>query len=183
MVERQAAVRASAVDAAPAVTREERAARDLALHEPRDAHVVDESDDVWPLERRSGRAKRSVQLFDHLGLALVDEDVRTPYRADVQWLETRVQDENLLHPPENYPKAGWPENLRHTARAGAQPGSCPGEAQATGEATRQERGRGGKPGGCGESAIDEIRALIGAVAAHRPNPHALASWLDGVSAA
>jgi hypothetical protein len=45
--------------------------------------------------------QRLVQLLEHLGLALEDEDVRAPDRADVQGLEARVQDENLLHFPKS----------------------------------------------------------------------------------
>src|SRR5581483_2521409 len=75
VVERQPPVRRAAVDAAPAVTGEERAARDLALDHPRHTDVVDEPDHVWPPERVGGRAKWSIELFDHLGLALEDEHV------------------------------------------------------------------------------------------------------------
>src|SRR5262249_50719245 len=46
----------AAVDAAPAVTSEERAPRDLPLDEPRNADVVHEPDDVWPAKRVAGRA-------------------------------------------------------------------------------------------------------------------------------
>ena len=64
VVERQPAARRAAVDAAPAVTGEERAARDLALDDPRDADVVEEPNHVWPRERvdvaeRSGRPSSS----------------------------------------------------------------------------------------------------------------------------
>ena len=98
VVERQPAARRAAVDAAPAVTGEERPARDLALDDPRNADVVHEPDDVWPRKLPRGRAKWSVELFDDLRLPLVDEHVRAPQRAHVERLVTRVQDENLLHP-------------------------------------------------------------------------------------
>src|SRR5581483_8841988 len=74
---------------------------DLPLHPPRDAHVVHEPDDVWPRIDRRGRAEWSVELFDHLRLALEDQDVRAPDRAHVEGLETRIQDQDLLHAAEN----------------------------------------------------------------------------------
>ena len=37
------------------------------------------------------------KCLEHLSLALEDEHVRTPHRADVQGLEACVQDEDLLH--------------------------------------------------------------------------------------
>jgi hypothetical protein len=91
--------------AAPAVSGEERAAGDPPLHHARDPDVVHEADDVWPLIRVSGRAEWSIQLFDHLGLALEDEHVRAAQRAHVERLVTRVENENLLHLPAMYPTA------------------------------------------------------------------------------
>src|SRR4029079_19102888 len=85
--------RAPAVDATPAVTREERSARDLALHRARNADVVHEPDDVWPPKRVGGRAEWSIELLDDLCLPLVDEDVGTAQRAHVQRLIARVQNE------------------------------------------------------------------------------------------
>ena len=60
---------------------------------------------MWPRERGRGRAKWSVELLDHLRLALEDEHVRAAQRAHVERLVTRVQDENLLHPGRNVPEA------------------------------------------------------------------------------
>src|SRR5437764_8029336 len=97
VVEGEPARAGAAVDAAPAVAREERATRDLALHRPRHAHVGDEPDDVRPRVGRGGGRERLLELLDHLGLALVDEHVRTPNGAHVEWLVAGVQNENVLH--------------------------------------------------------------------------------------
>jgi hypothetical protein len=80
-----------------AVAGEERPARDLPLDGAWDADVVQEPDHVRPLKRVGRRAEGVVQLLEHLGLALEDEHVRAPHGADVERLEARVQDENLLH--------------------------------------------------------------------------------------
>src|SRR4051794_24891426 len=48
VIERKAAARLAAVDAFPAVAREERAPRDLALDDPRHANVGEEANDVRP---------------------------------------------------------------------------------------------------------------------------------------
>src|SRR4029077_17462234 len=119
-----------AVHALPAVTSEERPTRDLPLHHPRNADVVHEPDDVWPRIHRRGRAKWSVELFDHLRLALEDENVRAPERAHVQRLVTRVQDQYLLHGAEKCspldgcgeprpPIAPWPGRRPPAPRARA----------------------------------------------------------------
>ena len=52
------------------------------------------------------RPERTIHLLDQLGLALEHEDVRPPDRADVQGLETRIQDENLVHGPNSTERAG-----------------------------------------------------------------------------
>ncbi len=143
VVERQPAAGRAAVDAAPAVTREERAARDLALDDPRNADVVEEPDHVWPRELRRGRAKWSPELFDDLRLPLEHEHVRTSQRADVERLVTRVQDENLLHRVRKVPEhaarsgrrlasrgASGPSPVRRppAPRARARPTACRGRA-------------------------------------------------------
>ena len=96
VVERQPPGGGAAVDAAPAVTGEERAPRDLPLDRPRDADVLDEPDHVRPGVRVGRGAQGLGQALEDLGLALPDEHVRAPNRADVQRLVTRVQDEDLL---------------------------------------------------------------------------------------
>jgi hypothetical protein len=103
VVEGEAPGRGAAVDTAPAVTGEQGAARDLSLHHARNPDIVDEPDDVWPLIRVSGRAKWSVQLLDHLCLALEDEDVGAAERAHIERLVTRIENENLLHSAGNVP--------------------------------------------------------------------------------
>ena len=97
VVERQPARGGAAVDATPAVAREERAARDLALDGPRHAHVGHEPDHVWPRIRVGRGVQRLVELLDHLGLSLEHEHVGTPHGCDIQRLVTRVQNQNLLH--------------------------------------------------------------------------------------
>ena len=116
VVERQPPAARAAVDAAPAVTGEERAAGDLPLHHPRNADVVHEPDDVWPLERVRGRAKWSVELLDHLCLALEDEHVGAAQRAHVERLVTRIENENLLHLRGNVPAAD--DGVRETQHSG-----------------------------------------------------------------
>src|SRR5687768_4011274 len=96
VVERQPPGRGAAVDATPAVTGEERAPRDLPLDRAGHPHVLDEPDHVRP-DVRVGRGAQALrQALEDLGLALPDEDVRTPNRADVQRLVACVQDEYLL---------------------------------------------------------------------------------------
>src|SRR5438876_3759477 len=97
VVERQAPGGAAAVDAAPAVTRKERPARDLALDPARNAHVGDEPDHVGPGIRARGGMQRDVELLEHLSLALPDENVGAADRAHVERLVTGIQDQNLLH--------------------------------------------------------------------------------------
>ena len=70
MVERQPPPGGAAVDAPPAVTREKRPAGDLPLHDAGDPDVVDEADHMRPTERVRGRAEWSIELLDHLCLAL-----------------------------------------------------------------------------------------------------------------
>src|SRR6185295_19362517 len=98
VVERQPAAGRAAVDAAPAVAGEEGAAGDLPLDRTGDADVVDQPDHVRPDEAAGRRAERLVEVLDHLGLALVEEDVGAPNRAHIQRLVTGVEDQNLLHP-------------------------------------------------------------------------------------
>ena len=95
VVEREPPVRRAAVDATPAVAREEGASRDLPLHGAGHAHVLHEPDHVRPLEGVAGRTERLVELLEHLGLALEHEHVCTTHGCDVQWLVARVQDEYL----------------------------------------------------------------------------------------
>jgi hypothetical protein len=97
MVEGQPAARGAAVDAAPAVTRKERAARDLPLHDAWHADIAEEPDHVRPRKPLRGRAEWSVELLDHLRLPLVDKHVRASERAHIERLEAGVQDQNLLH--------------------------------------------------------------------------------------
>jgi hypothetical protein len=58
---------------------------------------------MWPLIRVSGRAKWSVELLDHLCLALEDEHVGAAQRAHIERLVTRIENENLLHLGRNVP--------------------------------------------------------------------------------
>src|SRR5207342_2959274 len=95
--------RRAAVDAFPAVPREQRAPGDLPLNRARHAHVVDEPDHVRPDEARFGGTERLVEALDDLRLAFVDEHVRPPHRANVERLVTRVQDENMLQPGRKVP--------------------------------------------------------------------------------
>ena len=104
MVERQPARRAAAVDAAPAVSREQRTPGDLSLHSPRHADVRDQTDHMRPGIGVRSRVQRLVELLDHLGLALEHEHMRAPNAGDVQRLVARIQDENLLHLAENLAK-------------------------------------------------------------------------------
>src|SRR5262249_61692918 len=83
-------------DATPAVTREERAGGVLPLDRTRHAHVVEDPDHMRPDEAPGGGAQRLVEPLDDLGLALVDEHVGTPHRANVERLVTSVQDQNML---------------------------------------------------------------------------------------
>ena len=101
VVERQPPARGAAVDTAPAVTGEEGAPRDLALDDPGNPDVAEKPDHVRPRKPRRGRAEWSVELFDHLRLPLVDEDVRAAQRAHVERLETGVEDQHLLHGARN----------------------------------------------------------------------------------
>src|SRR5438876_2538215 len=87
----------AAVDAAPAVAREERPPRDLPLHRAWHPHVLDEPDHMRPGIGVARRAERLVELLEHLGLALEHEDVRPSHGRHVQWLVARVEDENLRH--------------------------------------------------------------------------------------
>lgn len=108
MVEREPSRFGAAVDTAPAIAGEERTARDAPLHRLRDTDVVREPDHVGPHECRSGRAERGVEPLKHLGAPLPNEDVRTPHRAHVQWLEARVQHEDVMHHSRLYQRALWP---------------------------------------------------------------------------
>ena len=96
VVERQPAAGGAAVDAAPAVAREERAPRDLALDRARHADVLDEPDHVRPDEGVGRGAQALRQALEDLRLPLPHEHVRAPHRTDVERLVTCVQDENLL---------------------------------------------------------------------------------------
>ena len=98
VVEGEAAVRRPAIGTAPAVTREEGPARDLALDRARHAHVVDQPDHMGPDEAAGRGAERLVEPLDYLGLALVHEHVGTPHRAHVERLVTCVQNKNVLQP-------------------------------------------------------------------------------------
>src|SRR4051794_13125393 len=122
--------RRAAVDAAPAVTREEGAAGDLALDRPRHPDVVHEPDHVRPGEGRRGGAEWSLERLDHLRLALEHEHVRAPNRADVQRLIARVQNE-YLHP------------LRNVAMATA--GAYRAIARSTASRSSGERATGARP--------------------------------------
>src|SRR5262245_64003340 len=86
VVERQARRGRAAVDAAPAVTGEERPPRDPPLDGTGDANVGEEPDHVRPAERAAGRAEWSVELFDDLRLPLPDQHVCTPHGTDVERL-------------------------------------------------------------------------------------------------
>ena len=101
MVEREPAARCAAVDAAPAVTGEERPPRDLSLDRARDPHVVDEPDHVGPRVGVARRVERLVELLEHLRLALEDEHVSTSHRRDVQGLVARVEHQDLRHDTKN----------------------------------------------------------------------------------
>ena len=52
---------------------------------------------MGPGEGVRGRVQPLAEILEHLGLALEDKHVRSPHRTDVQGLEARIQDENLLH--------------------------------------------------------------------------------------
>src|SRR5262249_13306326 len=97
VVECQAPAGRPAVDAAPAVTGEERAPGDLPLHGPRHAHVGHEPDHVGTWKGGARRVKRLVELLYHLRLSFEHEDVSTSDRCHVQRLVARVEDENVLH--------------------------------------------------------------------------------------
>src|SRR5439155_13129297 len=97
VVEREAPGRRAAIDAAPAVTSEQSAARDLPLHHSGHSDVMHEPDHMWPLVGVSGRAEWSVELLDHLCVALEDEHVGAAQRAHIERLVTRIENENLLH--------------------------------------------------------------------------------------
>src|SRR4029077_14238932 len=90
VVEREAAVRGAAVDAAPAVPGEERPAGDLPLDRPGHPDVVEEPDHMGPHEGAGGRPERLVEVLDDLRLALVEEDVGAPNRAYIQRLVAGV---------------------------------------------------------------------------------------------
>ena len=96
VVERQPAAADAAVDAAPAVAREERAARDLPLHAVRDADVGDQPDHVRPGNDVDADVSGRSSSLEHLRLALEHEHVRPPDGGHVQRLVARVQDENLV---------------------------------------------------------------------------------------
>src|SRR6187551_3200790 len=97
MVERHSSGGRPALDAAPVVPGEQRAAGDLALDGPRDAYVRDEPDHVRPLIRVARGTKRLLQLLQYLGLTLEDKHGRATHGSDVQRFVARIQDENLLH--------------------------------------------------------------------------------------
>src|ERR1051326_5524830 len=96
-VEGQPAARGAAVHAAPAVPCEQRPPGDLPLDRPRHTDVGHEPDHVRPDEAARRRSQRLVEMLDHLRLALVDEHVRPPNRADVQRLVAGVQNEDMPH--------------------------------------------------------------------------------------
>src|SRR5581483_9027962 len=102
VVERQPARAVPAVDAPPAVPREEGAARDLPLRSTRHMNVRDQPDHVRPRVGVRRRMERVSELLQHLGLALEDEHVSPTHRAHVERLEARVQNEDVLHPAEMY---------------------------------------------------------------------------------
>src|SRR2546423_8217416 len=96
VVEREPPAGAAALDATPIVTGEERPARDLPLHRPGYANVLDEPDYVRPGKRRRRRPQRLVELLDHLGLALEYEHMRAPNRRHIERLVARIQHQYLL---------------------------------------------------------------------------------------
>src|SRR5207247_10531399 len=96
-------------------------------HAP-DADVVDEPDHVCPLERVRGRAKWSVELLDHLCLALEHQYVGAAQRAHVERLVTRIEDEYMLHPGRNVPDRADLNDYRPMARSTA---SCSSGDRAT----------------------------------------------------
>src|SRR5205807_5928067 len=89
------------------------------------AHVIDEPDHVRPDEARFGGTEGFLEALDDLRLALVDEHVRPPHRANVERLVARVQDENMLQPGRKVP-AVYDFIARSTA-------SCSSGESATGE--------------------------------------------------
>jgi hypothetical protein len=103
VVERQPVRRGAAVDAAEAVSREERPPGDPALDRVRHPHVHEQPDHVRPDEGARRRVERPVQALDHLRLALPHKHVGAPHGTDVERLVARVQDENLLHSPVSVP--------------------------------------------------------------------------------
>ena len=98
VVERQPGRAVAAVDAAPAVAREQRPPRDAALHRLRDPYIGHEADHVRADVRVRRGPQRLVEPLDDLRLALPDEHVRATCRAHVQRLIARIQDENVVHP-------------------------------------------------------------------------------------
>ena len=97
VVERQPRRAVAAVDAAPAVTGEQRPPRDAPLDRPRHADVRDEPDHVGPHVRVRRRPERLVETLDDLRLPLPHEYVGATCRAHVERLVARVQDENVVH--------------------------------------------------------------------------------------
>ena len=91
VVEREPAGGRAAVDAPPAVSSKEGAARDLALNCSWDAHVGDQADHVRPRIGVRRGVQRLVELLDDLGLSLVHEHMGTPHGCDIERLVTRVQ--------------------------------------------------------------------------------------------
>ena len=105
VVKGQPAARRAAVDTTPAVTGKQRTPGDLPLNDARNSNVAQEPYDVRPRKPRRGRAKWSVEFFDHLRLPLIDEDVRAAQRAHIQRLKTGVQYQYLLHFAEKVPNS------------------------------------------------------------------------------
>src|SRR6266511_1239338 len=100
MVEREPAACRPAVDAAPAVTREECPAGDLSLDGAGHAHVGDQPDHVWPRIRVRGRMKRLFQL--------VHRTVQVVYAP----LERDREIDEILLPASEQDELGGPDGLQ-----------------------------------------------------------------------